>query len=500
MAKLLNPFSPQFKIEVELELRRRAEMERQAKLAEQQKQEQQKQRQRKSLRFRGSAATVQAIHDHEWILSGPAETGKSFATIWRLDSELSRVPGAQASFIRKVAADIGPTALRTYRRIIEISESGAKPYGGEKPEWFDYPNGSRMYIGGMDRPGKILSGERDYIYVNQAEELSTGDWETILTRATGRGSVTDHPMVFGDCNPGPPSHWIKDRERMGQLRLLESRHEDNPTLFDNEGNITAQGKRSLSILDSLTGVRKSRLRYGLWVAAEGVVYEFDPAVNQLPQFEIPADWRRFRSIDFGYTNPFVCQWWAIDPDGRMYLYREIYQTRKLVEDHAREIVRLSVGERIETTVADHDAEDRATLERYGVPTVAASKQRKVGRDKVAARLRVQPDEKPRLFVLENVVIERDQELRTRFKPTCTRDEFDVYQWAKLADGKPDKEEPEKLHDHGMDALRYAVMYAEQGTGYESFVERQPAELEDSETDNGSSSGVVSELLRELGIE
>jgi predicted transcriptional regulator len=40
-------------------------------------------------------------------------------------------------------------------------------------------------------------------------------------------------------------------------------------------------------------------------------------------------------VDFGYTNPFVMQWWAEDPDGRLYLYREIYRTRRLVEDHAK---------------------------------------------------------------------------------------------------------------------------------------------------------------------
>ena len=29
-------------------------------------------------------------------------------------------------------------------------------------------------------------------------------------------------------------------------------------------------------------------------------------------------------VDFGYTNPFTCQWWAMDHDGRLYLYREIF--------------------------------------------------------------------------------------------------------------------------------------------------------------------------------
>jgi len=82
-----------------------------------------------------------------------------------------------------------------------------------------------------------------------------------------------------------------------------------------------------------------------------MVYDdWDPAVHLLDPFAIPDDWRRFRAIDFGYTNPFCCQWWAVDGDGRMYLYREVYMTRRTVREHARTIAEYSDGERIEATV------------------------------------------------------------------------------------------------------------------------------------------------------
>jgi hypothetical protein len=42
-------------------------------------------------------------------------------------------------------------------------------------------------------------------------------------------------------------------------------------------------------------------------------------------FDIPPGWTMVCSIDFGFNAPFVCQWWAIDTDGSMYLYREIYE-------------------------------------------------------------------------------------------------------------------------------------------------------------------------------
>lgn len=408
--------------------------------------------------FRGAALEAQSITHHEWMLAGPAETGKTFAALWRLDTLLRTTPNSQYTLVRKIAADIVPTVFQTYKRIIALSGSGAKPFGGEQPQWLDYPNGARLYLAGLDRPEKVLSGERDGFYINQAEELSLDDYETVTTRATGRGAVTKYPMVFGDCNPGSPSHWIINRP---SLKVLYSRHEDNPSLYDDNGVLTAQGHRTMAVLDALTGIRHKRLRLGLWVAAEGLVYEeFDRALHLKDPFPIPREWRRIRVVDFGYTNPFVCQWWAIDGDGRMYLYREIYQTRTEVDVLAKEIIALSAGEHIEETIADHDAGERAILHRNGIPTTPAKKDVKVGIQAVQARLKKAGDGKPRLFVMENTLYRADEELRTQRKPLNAEQEFGNYMWHKSADGKPNKEEPVKVDDHAMDALRYAVMYVD----------------------------------------
>jgi PBSX family phage terminase large subunit len=442
-------YAPSFKVKAaaELELRRRRSSA------------------KAPLVFRGAADTAQSVTAHEWMMAGPAETGKTFATLYRLDTLLRETPKAQGALIRKVAADIAPTVLRTYQRVVALSGSGATPYGGNKPEWYDYPNGARLWIGGMDRPGKVLSGERDFVYANQAEELTLEDWETLTTRVTGRGAVTDTPMMFGDCNPGPPTHWIINRPSM---QVLYSRHEDNPTLYDDAGNLTEQGKRTTRILDALTGVRYKRLRLGLWVSAEGTVYDFDRSVHLIDRFPIPSDWSRIRSIDFGFTNPFVCQWWAQDPDGRLYLYREIYMTNRTVKVHAEQIKRIEQWyaadgsenpdrERIMLSVSDHDAEDRATLAEHRIGTQAANKAVSPGIQRVQEQMKVMGDGKARLFIMRDSLVERDEELALHHKPVCTEQEFDMYAWPKGADGKPMKEEPVKDHDHGMDAMRYAVM-------------------------------------------
>ncbi len=408
--------------------------------------------------FRGAGLQAQTITAHEWMVAGPAETGKTFATLWRLDTLLRTTPKSNYALVRKVAADIGPTVLRTYQRVIALSGSGAQAYGGNNPQWYDYPNGARLWLGGMDRPGKVLSGERDGVYVNQAEELTLEDWETLTTRTTGRGAVTTTPMLFGDCNPGPPNHWIINRPA---LHVLYSKHEDNPSLYTDDGQLTEQGVRSMAILDELTGVRKERLRYGRWVSAEGAVYEFDKSVHLLPRFDIPASWRRILVIDFGFTNPFVAQDWAIDGDGRMYLVREHYMTQRTVQQHAPTLRAWKEQTRYEAIITDHDAEDRATLEaELKQRTTPAFKAVSPGIQAVQERLKSAGDKKPRLFLLRDTVQERDERLVAAKKPLSTEQEFDGYVWPKDVDGKPNKEAPVKENDHGMDAMRYAVAYVD----------------------------------------
>jgi phage terminase large subunit len=335
-------------------------------------------------------------------------------------------------------------------------KSPVRPFGGAHPEWYDYPNRSRVFVVGMDNSDKILSSERDVIYVNQAEELTLDDWEKLSTRCTGRAGNMPYAQMIGDCNPGAPSHWILQRRDAGALAFLESRHEDNPTLFEpTTGQITELGTRTMAVLNALTGVRKARLRQGKWVQAEGAIYEgWDRALHLIDRFEIPADWQRFRAVDFGYTAAFVCQWWAVDGDGRMYLYRELYMTHHTVKVHAGAIKELSEGERIQTTVCDHDAEDMATLRENGIATRPAEKAVSVGIQRVQERLKKAGDGKPRLFILRDSLVAVDEALRELKKPICTEQEIEGYVWA----NKATKEEPVKVDDHGCDAMRYAVMY------------------------------------------
>jgi phage terminase large subunit len=299
-----------------------------------------------------------------------------------------------------------------------------------------------------------MSTEYDLIYVNECRETSESAYEDLSSRL--RNGRMPYQQMLSDTNPDAPTHWIKRRALDGKLELWTTRHEDNPRYY--QGDVwTDDGQKYMARLERLTGVRFLRLRKGIWAGAEGQIYdEWDEAVHLVDAFDIPSDWSRYRSIDFGYANPFVCQWWASDPDGRLFLYRELYATGRIVSDWAADIVRYSEGERIEWTVADHDAEDRATLDSCGIIAYPAHKAVKPGIELVQQRLRRAGDGKPRLCILRGCTVSRDPRLIEAKKPASTAEEMGGYIWAPPLPNRAPKEEPRKVDDHGVDALRYLV--------------------------------------------
>lgn len=416
----------------------------------------------RKLVFKGANAEAIRSRDAEVCLCGPAGTGKSWAWLYKLHRAALKYPRMRGLILRKTRESLTESGLVTFEEKI------LSPYWRlhlaancqrRVRQSYAYPNGSVLVVGGMDKPSKVMSTEYDMIYVQEAVELTENDWESLSSRI--RNGRIPYQQIGADTNPDAPTHWLKQRIDQGQTRGLESRHEDNPAVT----------QEYLARLDKLTGVRYKRLRLGQWAGVEGQVYEgWERAIHLIDPFPISAGWPRIRAIDFGYVNPFTCQWWAIDGDGRMYLYREAYGVKRLVADWAREIERLSAGETYEFTVADHDAEDRATLRAAGIHTIAARKEVTPGIEAVQDRLIRQGDGKARLYIFRNALVKRDPDLTEAKKPQGFAEEIDSYTWALATEGRAAKEEPTKVNDHAMDCARYAVMAVNRKIGVPSALE------------------------------
>jgi PBSX family phage terminase large subunit len=449
----------------------------------------------RALALRGAALAALEERAKEVLLAGPAGTGKSFGALVKVhlmslmngkclpDCQQAHEHwtfGQKSLLVRKTHVSLTATGLATFRDhvIAEALAAGIVVwYGGsgEKPPGYIYSNGSTVSVGGMDNPTKIMSSEYDLIYVQEATEFTPDDWEKCTTRL--RNGRVSFQQLLADCNPEGPDHWLKKRCDEDKTLMLYSRHTDNPRLFDDAGTATEKGTAYLDTLSRLSGVRRHRLYGGVWAAAEGVIFEnWDPNVHFTTRKRLPYDWTRIWGIDFGYTNPFVWQQWAIDPDGRLILEKEIYRSQRIVADHAQQILDVVVNKagRVKTRegkidpdnstwtyprplkiICDHDAEDRATLEReLGMGTTPAQKTVSDGLQAMMQRLEVQPDGLPRLQVMRTALVDRDEALAERGLPLGFVGEIPGYIWETSADGKPSKDRPLKLNDHSMDTGRY----------------------------------------------
>jgi PBSX family phage terminase large subunit len=420
--------------------------------------------------LRGAVTELAAYPELEIGVDGPAGTGKTYGILYFIHVLLLSYPGAKWLVCRKRNTDLAGSALSLYRESILDDYEGVRFFGGSKarPAAFLYPNGSELIVNGLDRPGKVRSMDFDGIYINEATDCELEDVEMCHIRLARRKN-SKLPQRFQkllmDFNPDAPEHFLNQRMNAGLTRRLLSRHEDNPFLWDAvTQDWTEAGVRYIGELDTLSGVRLARMRYGIWAAAEGTVYEdsWDRKRNVVKRFPLKPEWPRYLVVDFGFVNPFVCGWWAMDPDGRLYMYREIYMTKRLVEDHARQIKHVSRwGEQggdplPREIITDHDVEDYMTLQRHlGLMTMPAYKSVSDGIQAVASRLRPAGDGRARLFYFEDALVERDRELAMAKKPTCTVEEYDSYVWDERQ-GLKKGDQPVKENDHGMDQSRYMV--------------------------------------------
>lgn len=310
-------------------------------------------------------------------------------------------------------------------------------------------------------------------YVDEATLLPQPFWMMLLSRLS-----TPNARMFATTNPDSPNHWLRKhfmlRSGAVGMRYWNFRLEDNPSL-------------TLAYVERLkrqyTGLWYRRFIDGAWCTAEGAIYEeWDDSIHVVPWFQPPEGWTRWWSVDFGFVHPFICQFWAEDPDGRLWLYREIVYTHRLVEDHARDILSTVRRPRADidwaklgrepdpknqadwewteprprAVICDHDAEDRATLERHlGMGTVAAKKTVSDGIQAFAGRLRPAGDGKPRLFVMRDAVVERDPQMEAAKTPIGLEEEITGYVWD-TGGGKKAKEVPLKEKDDSCDAGRYVV--------------------------------------------
>ncbi len=399
------------------------------------------------------------------LLHGPYGTGKSKIALEKVRACCIKYPGSRWLMLRSVRKWLTNTALVTWEdRVVFKQELKPDRIQRANRSEYRFKNGSVVVVAGLDDPQSVLSAEYDGAFLNEANEVP---FETvdILDKRLRYGRMPYQQLIM-DCNPAGPMHWLYKAFNSGWCRSEPMRHTDNPAIYK-KGVLTEWGAAYLARLEDMTGVRRRRYKDGEWVQSEGVVYDrFDTAIHaSITKADLPSGWKqwpRIWSFDFGFNDPLVWQCWALDPDNRMFLVHELYLTQMLPEDAVDLILPAVNGEPEPLAIiCDHDRAERERLERkLGMPTVAADKGILVNIDAVSERLKVGDGDAKIFFCRDALIHAPDERLEEAHHPVSTLAEFDAYQWAKNP-GQKGKDLPVDRFNHGMDAMGYAVRWADE---------------------------------------
>lgn len=260
--------------------------------------------------------------------------------------------------------------------------------------------------------------------------------ESFVNQATGRCSVAGSKFWF-NCNPDGPYHWFKtgwiDRAAEKNLLYLHFTMDDNLSL-------TEKIKQRYASLYS--GVFFQRYILGLWVVAEGIIYDMFSEAKHVTDSVTGSDGAKYYiSCDYGTQNATVFLLWQSGTDEKWYCIDEYYYSgrdeseQKTDNEYADDLERF-IGERkIEAIIIDPSAASFiALLKKRGFKI-------KKARNDVLDGIR---------FVGTQLNLEKIAFLK---RCTNTIKEFGSYIWdAKACERGEDK--PIKQHDHAMDAVRY----------------------------------------------
>lgn len=281
---------------------------------------------------------------------------------------------------------------------------------------FRFPNGSRLKLGYCDGANDVYQYQGQEYDVIGMEETThfTEEQMRFLTTCNRTTRKDFKPRMYYTCNPGNVGHgWVKrlfiDR-RMEDGERAEDYAFIPASIYDNEILLSANPEY-LRALESLPEDMRRAHLYGDWDAMAGQYFrEFSRQRHVIAPFELPRWWRRFRSMDWGYNDPCCVLWHAVDGDGRVYTYRELYVRQRRADQVAQSIIKLSGDEDISYTVASPDmwqkrgailkgdgfeGESLAELfARGGVPLASADNARIAGWQRVRGYMADGADGKP----------------------------------------------------------------------------------------------------------
>ena len=290
--------------------------------------------------------------EHSNVAFGGARGGgKSFAIRLKAIILCLAHSGIKVMIVRKTFPELTANHIKPLKELLMCGQKGAVAKYNDSKKEMRFLNGSEILFRYCDTEKDVdryQGTEVDVLFLDEATQLSEDQMKKIC--ACVRGVNSFPKRTYYTCNPGGKGHGYINRlfidkvynvgEHPEDYSFIQSLVTDNKALMDSNPNYIKQ-------LEALPPKLRQAWLEGRWDVFEGAFFEefrvtpdpqacYDAGItveeaaeqhlwtHVIEPFNIPKEWKIYRSYDFGFGKPFACNWYAVDYEGTAYMIAELY--------------------------------------------------------------------------------------------------------------------------------------------------------------------------------
>lgn len=345
------------------------------------------------------------------INEGGSRSSKTYSLCQLIMVYCLQNPQKVVSIIRKTFPALRATAMRDFLEVLKEAGIYDKSSHNMSEHIYTFHNGSIVEFFSVDDEQKIRGRKRHVAWCNEANELFLDDFTQLNMR-------TEQKLIF-DYNPSDSTSWLYELPKDESV-LIKSTYRDNPFLPDSI-------KRQIEDLK-----RTDEALYQIYALGEHAISKANIYSNWTFLPHRPARFTQYvYGLDFGYNHPTALMrvyWHEKDIFIEPVIYESYLTTSNLIDRMAS----LDVEKETEIIADYARPEIIAEMNNAGYNVLNANKVVKKGIDNIKTF---------GVFAMADKNLEK---------------EYANYKWKKIGDTITD--EPIKLFDDAMDAVRYATTY------------------------------------------
>ena len=294
----------------------------------------------------------------EVLFGGAAGGGKSYGQVIDAFLFALKYPESKQLILRRTFSELDKSIIRTvlslYPRTLFTFNSSS--HTGK------FINGSIIDFGYCATENDVYqyqSAEYDVIRFDELTHFTEMQYVYLISRVRGANSYPK--QIKSSTNPGGVGHtWVKARFVDPSPANVEFKSKEGmsrifiPSLISDNKPLNASDPDYRRRLEALPERERKALLLGDWNIFEGQYFpEFNKDVHVCAPFEIPKEWRRYRSFDYGLDR-LACHWYAVNSARHVFVYRELCESDLPISAASRKILEKNGKDDIYATFAPPD--------------------------------------------------------------------------------------------------------------------------------------------------